>query len=133
MPENRLMTLISVYDPTMSNSEEMIIAFYEDIHLMLSKIPQADKILLLGDFNVRVGTNHESWDPVGRFGLGKVNSSNLHLLQLCTNLSLAICNTFFQQKEIHKVTWIHPRSCHGHIIDYIICCQRDRQHVCSEE
>ena len=40
-------------------------------------------------------------------------------LQLCTRIDL-ICNTVFQQKEIHTVTWAQLRSRHGNIFDYII-------------
>ena len=32
---------------------------------------------------------------------------------------------------MHKVTWIHSRSKHGHILDYIITRKRDLRDVCS--
>ena len=49
-----------------------------------------------------------------------VNYNGLLLLDLCSEFILAICNTFFRLKLKHKVTWTHPRSNHGHMIDYII-------------
>ena len=127
----RYMTVISVYAPTLVSNQESIMAFYQDLRDCVTAIPKADKILILGDFNARVGSDHYTWDPLGRFGLGKVNDNGLLLLQLCTEFQLAVCNTFYQQKVIHKVTWIHPRSKHGHILDYIITRKRDLQDVCT--
>ena len=131
LPHNRYMTIVSVYAPTLASSEESKTAFFEDLRHSLSNIPSADKILLLGDFNARVGRDFDTWDALGKFGVGKMNSNGLLLLQLCTDLQLAICNTFFPQKLIHKVTWIHPRSKHGHVLDYIICRSRDLRDVCN--
>ena len=56
----------------------------------------------------------------GQHGIGKMNSNGLLLLQLCTEFELAVYKTFYQQKVMHKVTWIHLRSKHEHILDYII-------------
>ena len=125
----RYMTVISVYAPTLVSSQESIMGFYQDLWDCVKAIPKADKILMLGDFNARVGSDHKTWDPLGRFGIGKVNDNGLLLLQLCTEFQLAVCNTFYQQKDIRKVTWIHPRSKHGHILDYIITRKRDLQDV----
>ena len=47
-------TVISVYDPTLGSNQESIMAFYQDLRNCIILIPNADKILLLGDFNVRV-------------------------------------------------------------------------------
>ena len=58
-----------------------------------------------------------------------MNSSGLLLLQLCAEFELAMCNTFYQQNVMHKVTWIHPRSKHGHILDYIITRKRELRDV----
>ena len=40
-------------------------------------------------------------------------------------------NTLYEQKVMHKVTWIHPRSMHGHILGYIITRKRDLRDVCT--
>jgi len=37
----------------------------------------------------------------------------------------------FNHKPIHKVTWIHPRSGQGHMLDYVICRDRDFSDVCN--
>ena len=62
---------------------------------------------------------HESPWPGAR------NANGLLLLTLCSEEGLIITNTLFKQPEIHKVTWMHPRSKHWHLIDYVITRRRD--------
>ena len=131
LANQRHITIVSVYAPTLDNIEEYIMAFYQELRGVIRGIHKADKILLLGDFNARVGKDHNTWNASGRHGLGNMNNNGLLLLQLCTESDLVVCNTFFQQKDAHKVTWIHPRSKHGHILDYIITRKRDLQDVCT--
>ena len=77
--------------------------------------------ILLGDFNTRVGRNHDNRHGViGHQGVGNINSSGLRLLSHCSELALAITDTFFQLRGIHKTSWMHPRSKHWHLIDHLI-------------
>lgn len=131
LPCGRFASVISVYAPTLGSDDDVIMAFYLALRNCLSGVPNADKILLLGDFNARVGCDHYTWDVLGRYGLGKANDNGIHLLQICTEFGLAIGNTYFYQKPIHKVTWTHPRSKHGHILDYVITRKRDLQDLCT--
>ena len=94
---------------------------------LLSGVHKDDKILLMGDFNARVGIDHDISNCLGRNGVGNQNTNGLHLLQLCTEFNLAIGNTIFRQKNEYKETWMHPRSKHWHLIDYIITRKRDLQ------
>ena len=127
----RFITVISVYAPTLGNNQESIMAFYQEFLNCIISIPNADKILLPGDFNARVGSDHENWNALGQHGIRKKNGNGLLLLQLCTDFELAVCNSFYQQTVINKETWIHPRSKHGHILDYIIIRKRDLRDVCT--
>ena len=101
---DRHMTLLSVYAPTLVSSDEDITSFYQALLTIVTAIPKGDSVVILGDFNARVGTDNETWTPLGPHGIGKVNSNGLLLLQLCTQLDLAIANTFFHQKKEHKAT-----------------------------
>ena len=127
----RYLTILSVYAPTLQAQEETASVFYETLRTTLRSIPFDDKVLLIGDFNARVGKDFNTWDVIGRYGIGKMNSNGLLLLSLCTEFNLVVCNTFFRHKLIHKVTWTHPRSKHGHMIDFIITRKRDMRDVCS--
>ena len=131
LTHGRYVTFLSVYAPTMSSCEDKISSFYESLKATIISIPAEDKIVLSGDFNARVGREHETWGGLGLYGIGKMNSNGTRLLQLCSELNLAIGNTFFHQKPRHKVTWTHPRSKQGHLIDYVIVRKRDLRDLCS--
>ena len=47
----------------------------------------------------------------------------------CAEHRLLITNTTFRMKDKHKTSWMHPRSKHWHLIDYVITRQRDRADV----
>ena len=83
----------------------------------------------MGDFNVRVGKDYQTWEGViGIHGYGKENE-NGYLLDFCTQNNFLITNTTFQQKNRLKTMWLHLRSKKWHLIDYIIVRQRDRNNM----
>ena len=130
LQRNRHITLISAYAPTMSYTAEEKEAFYERLAEVVQSVPSSDKLLLLGDFNARVGSNHNVWEGViGRHGVGLDNSNGRLLLSFCAQENLFITNTYFQLPDIHKTTWMHPRSKHWHLIDYVITRYRDLSDV----
>lgn len=51
--------VIAAYASTLPSSEEAKDEFYEALDGLLRSVPDKDKILLLGDFNARVGSTHE--------------------------------------------------------------------------
>ena len=130
LSKGRTATLISTYAPTMTNPEDIKDKFYEDLECLIAAAPKREKLIVLGDFNARVGTDHSTWDRVlGRHGVGKCNSNGLRLLSLCTAHDLTITNTMFRLPTRSKTSWMHPRSRHWHLIDYVIVRARDRRDV----
>ena len=72
----------SAYAPTMTNPDEVKDKFYDDLDSMISATTRTDKLILLGDFNARVGTDHQTWEgEIGTEGIGKCNSYDLLLLR----------------------------------------------------
>nr|VZI34507.1 unnamed protein product [Spirometra erinaceieuropaei] len=57
-------TIISAYAPTMTNPDAVRDKFYEDLHALLATVSKADTLIVLGDFNARVGTDHTAWRGV---------------------------------------------------------------------
>ena len=130
LTRSRHVTLISAYAPTLTSDENIKDAFYDLLERTLQNIPHTDKILLLGDFNARVGSNNLVWSGVvSRHGVGHENANGLRLLNLCAEHNLVITNTFFQMPDMYKTTWMHPRSKHWHLIDYVITRQRDLKDI----
>nr|XP_027227478.1 uncharacterized protein LOC113819443 [Penaeus vannamei] len=69
LTDSRYATLISAYAPTLDAEEESKDRFYSQLHTLFQSIPHDDKIILLGDFNARVGRNHQLWQGImGRHG-----------------------------------------------------------------
>ena len=123
-------TLISAYAPTMTNPEEVKYQFYEQLDAVIAAVPNSEKLIVLGDFNARVGTDHHTWSGViGQQGTGKCNSNGLPLLQTCTAHEVVIINTLFCLPTRNKTTWMHPRSKHWHLIDYVITRKKDASDV----
>ena len=127
---NQSLTIISVYAPTLQADPMVKEAFYRDLRELTLKIDKDDKILIMGDFNARVGRDSEVWKGViGRHGVGNCNDNGRLLLEFCAEMGLTITNTLFQQKDRFKTTWRHPRSKHWHLLDYILVRQKDASDV----
>ncbi|VDL90084.1 unnamed protein product [Schistocephalus solidus] len=64
--------------PSITCSDELKTKLYEDLHSLLVTAPRADKQLVLGDFNVHVGTDHYAWEGVlSLHGLGPCHVNEL--------------------------------------------------------
>ena len=130
LPQKRTATIISVYAPTMQHTDEYKDQFYTALKAEISTVPTKDKLIILGDFNARVGTDWTTWAGVlGKHGVGKCNSNGELLLETCMSHRLTITNTYFQLPLRNRTSWMHPRSKHWHLIDYVLVRQQDRQDV----
>ena len=75
-------------------------------------------------------TDHQTWEGVtGSEGVGKCNSNGLLFLRKSAEHELLITNTVFRPPTRRKISWMHPRSKHWHLIDYVIVRRKDRQDV----
>ena len=55
--------------------------FYHSLNSFFSETSAADKLILLGDFNARVGKNHKAWSQtLGKFGRDKWSVLNTNWL-----------------------------------------------------
>ena len=114
-------TLISVYASAMSTTPDTMDVFYESLASIIRNFPSKEQIVLLGDFNARMGADHDSWPScLGQFGVGKMNENEQRLLELCTFHDLCITNSFFSTMPQYKASWRHPRSKHWHQLVFIL-------------
>jgi len=83
--KDNFVTIISMYAPTMTNPDENKEAFYNQLASVLSGITRTDKLLLIGDFNARIGRTNDKWPLVmGKHGVEKCKSNEELLLALCS-------------------------------------------------
>lgn len=122
--------LICAYAPTLTSTADEKDRFYDALDAAIRSVSNKEALYILGDFNARVGADHEAWPTsLGRHGVGKMNENGQRLLELCSFHKLAITNTFFENKVQHKVSWRHPRSKHWHQLDLILTRKQDLNSV----
>ena len=117
--------LLSAYAPTLAASAEVKDAFYNQQESLIQGISRREYLIILEDFNARVGSDNEAWpNCLGNFDVGKCNDNGQRLLELCSFQELCVANTFFCIKKHHRVSWRHPRSKHWHQLDLTITRRR---------
>ena len=100
LSKDNFATIISVYASTMTTPGENRKTFYNQLASVLSGIRRTDKLLLIGDFNARIGIDNEQWPLVmGIHGIWKCNSNGELQLTQCSEFELMLTNTMFKQKN----------------------------------
>ena len=107
-------TIGSVYAPTQWAHVEMKDQFCDDLQAVISSAPTDDPLLMMGDFNERIGYGGDSdpsWLGVrGMFGVGRLHENGEHLLGFCAMNELCIMNTMFAKKENSSVCMVTSRN-----------------------
>ena len=114
---DRSLCLLQVYAPNAVNEYK---TFVDDVNDALQRVGSTASTILLGDLNIHIGTDSETWKGViGRFGDPALNENGQYLLQLCCSHGLCIMNTFLQHRDVHKYTWYRPMA-QKSLIDFCI-------------
>ena len=120
-------TVIQCYAPTEQATEEEKHLFYSKLQDELDKTPRHDILLLMGDFNAKVGSDNSGLEGcMGKEGMGERNDNGQRFADLCLENGLVIGGTIFQHKSIHKLTWISPDGRTRNQIDHIAINQKWR-------
>ena len=89
------------------------------------KTPKNDALILLGDFNAKIGKEHSNKGAAGRHALHDITSENGEkLVQLAIVHNLETSSTKFQHRRIHKGTWKVPGEEICNQKDYILINKR---------
>ena len=113
------MNIISVYAPQVGCSDDEKLTFWEELDDVLQPIPDKEGLVVIGDFNGHVGMERadlERWH--GGHSYGILNDEGRAVLQCAQMYDLAICNTFFQKKDEHMITY--RSGTRQSTIDYIL-------------
>ena len=103
----RYLAIISACTPTLTNPDYTKEQFYEQFDQVIRSTPWSNKLVILGDFNARVGKGYSSWEGVlGRQGVRKINDNGLLLLSKCAEHSFCITNTLLRMVDKYKTTWM---------------------------
>ena len=128
-----LLTIICVYAPTMKVPPEVKSQFFKQLQDALDDVPQSDTLVMLVDFNARVGVFNPAdglWrGTIGRHGIAERNHGGEESLQFCESNQLMVMNTCFQKKPVHLASWMYPATKRCHMINFVVMrtCQRDVQ------
>ena len=111
--------IICVYMPTVSTSVSVMDSCYERLKEDVLSFRAKGKVVLLGDFNARVGRSAQLDDVVGMFEENTCNASGNCLLSFLNEVELMVCNG---RKLVSEPEWtrIRPSLKQKSIIDYII-------------
>lgn len=116
----RNLSVVQCYAPTENSDDGIKDSFYDMLNRTLDDIPAKDLILLLGDFNSKVGDDNAGLEHImGKHGTGIMNDNGQRLTELCGINELKIGGTLFPHKKGHKVTWISPDTKTENQIDHI--------------
>ena len=81
LTKHSVVIFVSAYASTLCSSDDVKDRFYDTLYFTLLVISHDDKIILLGDFNTRVGRSHDIWPGViCHHCVGNMKSSCLWLL-----------------------------------------------------
>ena len=75
-------TVIQVYAPTSNAKEVEVEQFYEDLQDLLEWTPKKDVLLIIGNWNAKVGSQ-EILRATGKFGFGVPNEAGQRLIEFC--------------------------------------------------
>ncbi|GFR65375.1 craniofacial development protein 2-like, partial [Elysia marginata] len=98
---------MQVYAPNSDYPDEKIEAFYDDVSKTLKLAKSSDVVIVMGDFNAKVGNTAMS-KSIGRYGLGTSNERGERMIQFCEQHDMSVINTHFKQPKRRLYTWTSP-------------------------
>ena len=118
-------TLISTYAPTEDSTDAITDEFYDQLSQECKKAHKYDILILLGDFNAKIGRKKFITTVAAKCTLHEVTSENWKRLgQFAVRNNIIIKSTCFEYKAIHKGTWMCPGTDVVNQIDHVIINKR---------
>ncbi|XP_055380697.1 craniofacial development protein 2-like [Condylostylus longicornis] len=123
------MSFMVVHAPTEDAEEQIKDDFYDTLGNFCNRISRHDIIILLGDFNAKIGQESFTSDVCGRYSLhDATNENGMRICNFAASMGLWISSVSFPHKNIHKQTWKIPGSTNANQIDHVLI---DKRHATS--
>ena len=127
--KQRNITIVQVCAPMSQADEEDIEKVYAKLQSMIDVINYRDILIILGDFNAKLGKGYTTTKLIGPYGLGERNERGNRLEKLVIENNQAVTNTLFQQPKRSLYIWTTPNDEHRNQIDFILIKQKVRVSV----
>ena len=92
--------------PQLKHLQALSSRFYDDLQDTIDRIPHNDILVMLSDFNARVGvldTGNDLWQGViGKHGFSERHFVGEEFLEFCALSQFSIMNTWFQRRKSIK-------------------------------
>ncbi|CAF4845366.1 unnamed protein product [Pieris macdunnoughi] len=96
------LNLIQAYAPTSEPLPLVLESFYQDLQATIAKIPNRELLIIMGDFNAKIGSNSAQYSKsVGNFGLGVRNERGERFTQFADENNM---NQKSDQLHTDKIT-----------------------------
>jgi exonuclease III len=83
--------VLNVHSPTEDKTEDVKDSFYEELECMFHKFPKYHTIILLGEFNAKVGTEDVFKPKIGNESLHEISNDNgVRLVTFATSKHLRV-------------------------------------------
>lgn len=114
------LSLVNVYAYTEEAKEEKE-KWYEEINKICEQTPKHDTLIVLGDFNARIGKESYLKDVAEKFTMHEKTHNNGQMLStLAAEQGLILVSTKFQRRKEEKITWKIPGKDDGTQIDHVL-------------
>ena len=126
--KNIKMNVIQCYVPTNDHDDKDKDQFYNRLQVILDKLKVKDINTLMGDLNVKVGSDNRGYKEVmGLHALGEMNKNGERFADLSGLNNLVIGGNIFAHKRIHKATCVSPDHVTENQIDHFCITEKFRR------
>jgi len=117
-------TFLQAYAPTADAEDEVVDDFYNKVQEALDQIHRKDIVIIMGDWNAKIGGNIPRNKYIGNHGIGIRNERGDRLAEFCMTNDLVLTNTTFKHHPRRLYTWSSPGDRTRNQIDYIMVPKR---------
>lgn len=131
---NKVYTIVNVHAPTNQANKrdpEGTDRFWEEIEDIMSKVPDKNTIILLGDFNAQIGKERKFQNIVGNYPAHRrTNRNGERLIELCKAFNLVMKSTAFKHLPRKQKTWKSPNPNLGEFqIDHVAIARKAQREI----